>query len=84
MLIQPQSSPLRVEEEVAIIYCGVNNLFRKIQPNQVADFEKRYLALLNSSHQDTMAELKAGKYTDEITNVLKNAANEIIELMNKK
>ena len=83
MLIQPQSSPLRVEEEVAIIYCGVNNLLRKIQPNQVAEFEKRYLALLNSSHQDTMAELKAGKYTDEITNVLKNAANEIIELMNK-
>lgn len=83
ILIQPQSSPLKVEEEVAIIYCGVNNLLRKIQPSQVADFEKRYLTLLNTTQQDTMAALKAGKYSDEITDVLKKAANEIIELMTK-
>ena len=54
ILIQPQSSPLRVEEEVAIIYCGVNNLLRKIQPSQVAEFQKRFLSLLNSTQKDTI------------------------------
>ena len=84
ILIQPQSSPLRVEEEVAIIYCGVKNLLRKLKTTQVAEFQTRYLDLLNSTKKETMQSLKEGKYTEEIETVLKNAADEIISLMTKK
>ena len=84
ILIQPQSSPLRVEEEVAIIYCGVKNLLRKLKTTQVAEFQTRYLDLLNSTKKETMQSLKEGKYTEEIETVLKNAAEEIISLMTKK
>jgi F-type H+-transporting ATPase subunit alpha len=84
ILIQPQSSPLRVEEEVAIIYCGVNNLLRKIQPSQVAEFQKRFLHLLNTTQKDTMNALRSGNYGDNERNVLNKAAEEIIIAMTKK
>ena len=84
ILIQPQSSPLRVEEEVAIIYCGVNNLLRKIQPNQVAEFQKRYLELLNATQKDTMNALRTGNYGDDERAVLNKAAEDVIAGMTKK
>ena len=84
ILIQPQSSPLRVEEEVAIIYCGVNNLLRKIQPSQVAEFQKRYLNLLNTTQKDTMNALRTGNYGDNERAVLNKAAEEVVTAMNKK
>ena len=84
ILIQPQSSPLRVEEEVAIIYCGVNNLLRKIQPNQVAEFQKRYLSLLNTTQKETMNALRTGNYGDNEKAIMTKAAEEIINAMTKK
>ena len=84
ILIQPQSSPLRVEEEVAIIYCGVNNLLRKIQPSQVAEFQKRFLNLLNTTQKDTMNALRTGNYGDNERAVLNKAAEDIITAMTKK
>ena len=84
ILIQPQSSPLRVEEEVAIIYCGVNNLLKKIQPSQVAEFQKRFLHLLNTTQKDTMNALRTGNYGDNERAVLNKAAEEIITAMTKK
>ena len=77
MLIQPQSSPMKVEEEVAIIYCGVNNLMRNIPLNKVAEFEKSFIARLNSVHADVMSRIKQGEFDDEITNVLRKVAEDI-------
>ena len=81
ILIQPQSSPMKVEEEVAIIYCGVNNLLRKLQTNQIADFQTKYINRLNDDHADIMAQIKEGKYTDEITKVLSEEAEKIVNSM---
>ena len=81
ILIQPQSSPLRVEEEVAIIYCGVNNLLRKIQPSEVAEFQKRYLSLLNSTQKSTMEALRTGNYGDAEKAILTKAAEEVVNGM---
>jgi F-type H+-transporting ATPase subunit alpha len=75
---------LRVEEEVAIIYCGVNNLLRKIQPSQVAEFQKRFLNLLNNSHKDTMEALRSGNYGDDEKAILNKAAEEVVNAMTKK
>ena len=83
MLIQPQSSPMKVEEEVAMIYCGVNNLMRELPLNKVAEFEKNYIAILNSSHSDVLAKIKQGQYDDEITGVLRKVAAEVCETLNK-
>ena len=84
MLIQPQSSPMKVEEEVAMIYCGVNNLMRTLPINKVAEFEKNFIAILNSSHSDVLAKIKQGQYDDEITDVLKKVAADVCDTMNKQ
>jgi len=84
MLIQPQSSPMKVEEEVAMIFCGVNNLMRELPLNKVGEFEKNYIAILNSSHSDVLTKIKQGQFDDEITTVLRNVAAEVCNTMNKQ
>lgn len=77
ILKQGQFSPLRVEQQIAIIYLGTKNLLRTVPVNKVREFEKEFLDMLERKHKSTLDELKAGKYTDEITNVLENAAKEL-------
>ena len=45
--------------------------------NKVKEFEKDYLQFLNLKHKDVLDALKAGKFDDNITNVLEAAAKEI-------
>jgi F-type H+-transporting ATPase subunit alpha len=44
---------------------------------KVKEFERDFLEYLNNKHKDTLNALKAGKFTDEITDVLDNAAKEV-------
>lgn len=84
ILIQPQSSPMKVEEEVAIIYCGVNNLMRNIPINRIAEFEKTFISNLNYDHADVLSRIKQGQLDDEIISVLKKVANDVCNIIIKK
>lgn len=84
ILIQPQSSPMKVEEEVAIIYCGVNNLMRNIPINRIAEFEKTFISNLNYDHADILSRIKQGQLDDEIISVLKKVANDVCNIIIKK
>ena len=84
MLIQPQSSPMKVEEEVAMIFCGVNNLMRNLPLDKIAEFEKNYISTLNYSHADVMAKIKQGQLDDEIVATLKKVAAEVCDSVMKK
>lgn len=78
LLIQPQYNPMPVEEEIAIIYCGVNGLLANVPVEKVADFEKQFLQLLHAKHaDDVLAVLAQGKLTDEVQDKLKSAAQEV-------
>lgn len=77
ILKQNEGSPLPVEEQIAIIYCGVKNLLSKVPVNKVKDFEEEYLSFLRNKHSDVLATLKAGKLTDEVTDTLEKVAKEI-------
>ena len=46
---------------------------------KVKEFENEYLDYLEAKHANTLAELKAGKYTDAQTDVLTQVAKEIAE-----
>jgi len=50
LLKQPQFSPLRMEEQVAVIYAGVNGYLDKLTLAQVRPFEDGLLAFLRSKH----------------------------------
>ena len=78
LLVQPQYEPMAVEEQVAIIYCGVNGLLQRVPVDQVGEFEKLFVQYLRAKHQsDVLDVLRSGKIDDDVMEKLKNAAREI-------
>ena len=77
ILKQSVNDPYTVEDQIAIIYAGTKNLLRNVPVEKVKEFEKDFLQFLNLKHRDTLDALKAGKFDDNITNVLEAAAKEI-------
>ena len=79
LLIQPQYSPMSVEEQVAVIYCGTQGLLEKVPMDKVAEFEKLFLQLLKTKHQaDVLDVLKSGVINDDVKAKLTAAARDII------
>ena len=79
ILKQPQYSPMPVEEQVAIIFCGTNGLLQKVAIDKVRDFEKVYLTLLKQEHADILANLRAGKLVDSDLATMKELALDTAE-----
>lgn len=77
ILKQGQFSPVSVEKQTAIIYAGTKGLLRSVPVNKVRQFEEEYLTQLEQRHPEVLAALKAGKFTDELTNVLETVAKEL-------
>ena len=78
LLVQPQYEPVAVEEQVAVIYCGVNGLLENVPIDKVSEFEKLFIQYLYAKHQaDVLDVLKSGKIDDDVQTKLKNAALEI-------
>jgi F-type H+-transporting ATPase subunit alpha len=77
ILKQAQNDPFKVEDQVAIIYAGSKNLLRNVPVEKVKEFERDYLELLNAKHRSTLDDLKAGKLTDEVIDVLTSVAKDL-------
>ncbi len=77
ILKQGVSSPQSVEKQIAIIYCGTKGLLNKVPVNKVKEFENTFLNVLESEHKDVLNQLKAGKYTEDITDKLTEVAKEV-------
>ena len=72
LLKQPQFSPLKMEEQVAVIYAGVNGYLDKLPVNQVRPFEDQLLSTLRSKHQDWLDSVRDSKdLSDANANTLK-------------
>jgi F-type H+-transporting ATPase subunit alpha len=79
ILKQNQYSPMSVEKQIAIIYCGTKGLLSDIPVERVKEFEEDFLEYMELKHKKTLTALAQGKLTDEITATIESAANEIIE-----
>jgi F-type H+-transporting ATPase subunit alpha len=78
LLKQPQFSPLKTEEEVAVIFAGVNGYLDNLQLNQVGPFERELLTSLRTRHADILADIAKKKALDDgITGRLKSAIDEV-------
>jgi F-type H+-transporting ATPase subunit alpha len=78
LLIQPQYQPWEVQDQIAVIYCGVHGLLENVPLDQVAQFQKQLLQLLHARHKDdVLAVLAQGKLTDDVTDKLTAAAKEV-------
>ncbi len=78
LLVQPQYQPVPVEEQIAVIYCGVNGLLESVPMDKVAEFEQLLIQYLHAKHQsDVLDVLKSGKIDDDVMAKLRDAASEI-------
>ena len=77
ILKQGQYSPLRVEEQAAIIYCGTNGLLMDVPVEKIKEFEVEFISFLHQKHQNILDDLAAGKLNDNITNTLESVVKEL-------
>ena len=81
LLIQPQYSPMRVGDQVAILYCGTHALMKDIPLARVREFQDLVLDRMHASHADVLDALAAGKLDDNLTGVIESTAAAVIASM---
>jgi F-type H+-transporting ATPase subunit alpha len=67
LLKQPQFSPLTMEEQVCVIYAGVNGYLDPIPVERVRAFEDGLLGILRSKHADLLRDIRDVRDLSEAT-----------------
>jgi len=76
LLKQPQFSPLKMEEQVCVIYAGVNGYLDPLEVSRVRAFEQGLLTLLRTKHSDLLASIsKSGDLADADAAKLKDVVD---------
>ncbi|MEG6507971.1 F0F1 ATP synthase subunit alpha [Methyloligella sp. 2.7D] len=74
LLKQAQFSPLKVEEQVVVIYAGVNGYLDNLEVSQVGRFEDELLRYVREEHAGLLDEIREKQaLSDELTEQLKAA-----------
>ena len=75
LLIQPQYSPMPVEQQIAILYCGTHGLLHDVPLDKVQDFERSFIESLQLNHQeDVLDVLKTGVIDDNVIKAIEETA----------
>jgi F-type H+-transporting ATPase subunit alpha len=61
LLKQAQFSPLKMEEQVSVIYAGVNGYLDALPVDRIKAYEDGLLALLRTSHADLLEAIRSSK-----------------------
>lgn len=84
LLVQPVHSPMSVEHQVAILYCGTQGLLRGISLDKVHRFEKEFLAALEASHRhDVLEPLSRGEMNDQVIETIEKVAKNTVATLQK-
>jgi F-type H+/Na+-transporting ATPase subunit alpha len=67
LLKQPQFSPLRMEEQVCVIYAGVNGYLDPLPVDRVRAFEDGLLGFLHGKHEDVLTSIRESRDLDKDT-----------------
>ena len=83
LLVQPVYSPMSVEKQIAVLYCGTNGLLSEIPLDKVALFEKELIKVLELKHQtDVLDVLRSGVINEDICDTIKTEAAIISKQIN--
>ncbi|MFW5974694.1 MAG: F0F1 ATP synthase subunit alpha [Bacteroidota bacterium] len=77
ILKQGLNQPMKVEHQVAIIYCGTKGLLKAVPVKKVHEFEKEFLNVMEVQHRKVLDELAEGKLTDKATETMTKVAKEV-------
>jgi F-type H+/Na+-transporting ATPase subunit alpha len=78
ILKQGQYSPMPVENQIAIIYCGTMGLLKDVPINKVKEFENEFLEYLDLKHRNILDLLAEGTLNNDITNTLEKVALDLV------
>jgi F-type H+-transporting ATPase subunit alpha len=67
LLKQPQFSPLKMEEQVCVIYAGVNGYLDPVPVNRVRAFEDGLLGALRTEHGDILKDIREARDLSDAT-----------------
>lgn len=77
ILKQGQYQPMLMEEQVAVIFTGVNGYLDDVSPDRIEEFEGEFLKYMRSTNNDVLKAIKeTGKLDDEIESKLVKAIEE--------
>jgi len=57
LLKQGQYVPMAIEEQVAVIYCGVRGFLDKMDPSKITDFEKKFLEHVKATQKPLLDQI---------------------------
>ena len=78
ILKQPQYSPMPVEKQIAIIYCGTKGMLLQVPTDKIIQFQDDYLGQLELKHPNVLETLRKGQLTDEVTSTLDALTKELV------
>merc|ERR1712055_777095 len=79
LLKQNQYSPMDVAVQVCVIFCGVRGHLDSIKPEQVTDFEEKFVAHIKSAQTELLGGIKsAGQLTPELEETLRGVIKDFL------
>merc|ERR1711976_445176 len=73
LLKQGQYVPLAIQEQVAVIYCGVRGFLDKIDPSKITDFEKKFLEHVKATQGPLLDQIAKDGHLSEASDKALNA-----------
>ncbi len=81
ILKQDQFNPLRISQQIAIVYAAIHGHLDDVELSKVQEFEKELYSLLNSQHSDLLDKIESEKeLTDEIVTQFEGIIAEVRKL----
>jgi len=77
ILKQGQYSPMTVEKQIAIIYCGTKGLLEDVPVEKVKEFESDFLDMMEMQYEKVLKVLKSGNLTDEAIKAIEMVVKEV-------
>ena len=65
---------MKIEHQVAIIYCGVKELLKEVPVDKIKAFEKDFIRLMELENKDILNAVREGILTDQEENSIIKAA----------
>ena len=79
MLVQPQYSPMPAGEQIAVLYCGINNLLQQLPIDKVPEFESLFLDVMRTQYkQSVLDSLAQGVIDDGIKQKIEEVAATVV------
>ena len=76
ILKQGLHAPCRVDQQIAILYCGTHALLKDVPQEKVAEFERDFLLRLETLAPGLMDELRQGRLDEEGMKTIEQTARE--------